>query len=1281
MLAHPTQCMLERLMRSVLIALVLASQSGMDALPHRTQSQMESPALLASVTGRSLMDVPAATDPQRGLSAATALPPVAVVPSAALPVPGRGRSGREPAGWGAPAAGAARGRAHVNITVVRTPTELQHASLSGAQDIEVREHLDLRSLARQINPVRQASAVEILSETLLNFTLLYSDARTRSIRGNCSDPEAAAVLGLSEGEAADLLPLKPRQCLLVLSEPFLMANGGSLWVDSLYLKTLRPLISPDFAFISAGHDSTAQQHSVNSSALYLSNMTLQSEARKSAKGLVLGKTDSSAIITDSVLSDWSGFLSPVRVTAGSVANVRNTVFRNMHLAVEIADVSFIGAVRFENASFANVTLQHGAVVSTTVNDYKEVAPDYGLHYYAEDDAAYDVDVRPLAPGEAGVFGAEFGVDKDVLGDCAYTWAYDHPQPGCPEASLQQVERVRARVQGNSAILGYLPDDYGEDAYGAEDGPADALADTLADGPADGPADSGDYTYVADPAPFSDYTPQSHYQDLVLSMQDPWIQLTRAVLPAIEAPADWPPFVLDPPPAQHNRSSLLPPWRPLPADSPAALLTPLNLTAGPGSGPGVQPQEPGASVRTLIIPVAAAAVAVVMALVAAALWWRRRARLRREPMRKGLQAPGGSGTAGLTLSIKPSWRTARAEFASSTMPYSTDGGQDTSGSERRAWELRSYGGRDSRRDAHSSCTAGERAAFEIQPLGLNARQLGLPKIVAGTQSSDLPLPPALRMTGADSVDDLSKLPHASDVDARAAASGGFGMRLDALAAMPSASTMETAGRVSAVTLASAARSAQRRCSAGLTEPPYGAALYEHTSLALCSQGSTPIGGTIVVPPYPALTTQSSDACTTQSDPCLTRRTAESDPAQGRGGGDALPAWPPESSGPHALGGMATVLHHHPGVEWSGGGGVQAPAGDITASATDVPMSDSRIQSLTRQLDAFSGESLFLDRFELLGREERRRGGQAVVQFARGHSDSADYAIKFFLDREAFRAETALYAACCPSDRPHSAAVLPGQQPRLSAAAGPPPAQGWNKMSDAAAQFLPKLEAVCDGRDGKLVDPRGRPLPPCIVMEKGESLQDWSERAEPDLFTSLSVLSNISTRVADMHDAGYVHRDLKPANVMWLPRENRWTVIDFGCAARIGEVAPLTFTLTYAPPEAVSAAMAGGKGIESTRALDAWSLGVMAFELMTGAPAFRLLTDGRCRVIAMLRGDLPLPWEGELPPAVLRKLGTVRAPIMQLLQRDPARRASMRSFHRACINLVASRATVEEDPPRE
>ena len=112
--------------------------------------------------------------------------------------------------------------------------------------------------------------------------------------------------------------------------------------------------------------------------------------------------------------------------------------------------------------------------------------------------------------------------------------------------------------------------------------------------------------------------------------------------------------------------------------------------------------------------------------------------------------------------------------------------------------------------------------------------------------------------------------------------------------------------------------------------------------------------------------------------------------------------------------------------------------------------------------------------------------------------------------------------------------------------------------------------------------------------------------------MQVLANVAKRLAAMHECGLVHRDLKPANLMWLPRENRWTVIDFGSAARAGEVAPLSFSLAYAAPEVVATLHHGERRMRVTPALDAWAIGVVAFELLTGAPAFNFLTDGSSRV---------------------------------------------------------------------
>jgi eukaryotic-like serine/threonine-protein kinase len=102
----------------------------------------------------------------------------------------------------------------------------------------------------------------------------------------------------------------------------------------------------------------------------------------------------------------------------------------------------------------------------------------------------------------------------------------------------------------------------------------------------------------------------------------------------------------------------------------------------------------------------------------------------------------------------------------------------------------------------------------------------------------------------------------------------------------------------------------------------------------------------------------------------------------------------------------------------------------------------------------------------------------------------------------------------------------------------------------------------------------------------------------------VLTQVAECLSYIHDAGLVHRDIKPGNVMWLPRINRWTLIDFGCAARTGEPAPVNFTLAYGAPETVRAFVGKAGAVTADPAVDVWALGVMAWELLTGTMAFTM-----------------------------------------------------------------------------
>ena len=128
--------------------------------------------------------------------------------------------------------------------------------------------------------------------------------------------------------------------------------------------------------------------------------------------------------------------------------------------------------------------------------------------------------------------------------------------------------------------------------------------------------------------------------------------------------------------------------------------------------------------------------------------------------------------------------------------------------------------------------------------------------------------------------------------------------------------------------------------------------------------------------------------------------------------------------------------------------------------------------------------------------------------------------------------------------------------------------------------------------------------------------------------VQVLTHVAERLTDLHACGYVHRDLKPGNVMWLPRKNRWTLIDFGCAARTGHKARKGFSYSYAAPEVIRAVRAGDQLFDVAEGLDVWSVGILAIEMFTGAPVYSTLQSKstvRCFLYpASLNPPTPLAW---------------------------------------------------------
>ena len=70
-----------------------------------------------------------------------------------------------------------------------------------------------------------------------------------------------------------------------------------------------------------------------------------------------------------------------------------------------------------------------------------------------------------------------------------------------------------------------------------------------------------------------------------------------------------------------------------------------------------------------------------------------------------------------------------------------------------------------------------------------------------------------------------------------------------------------------------------------------------------------------------------------------------------------------------------------------------------------------------------------------------------------------------------------------------------------------------------------------------------IAPCVILEKGEPLDERVSRVVPDV----TIMSHVVKVVIDMHEAGLVHCDLKPSSTIWLDSRQRFTVIAFGSAA--------------------------------------------------------------------------------------------------------------------------------------
>jgi eukaryotic-like serine/threonine-protein kinase len=193
--------------------------------------------------------------------------------------------------------------------------------------------------------------------------------------------------------------------------------------------------------------------------------------------------------------------------------------------------------------------------------------------------------------------------------------------------------------------------------------------------------------------------------------------------------------------------------------------------------------------------------------------------------------------------------------------------------------------------------------------------------------------------------------------------------------------------------------------------------------------------------------------------------------------------------------------------------------------------------------------------------------------------------------------------------------------------------------AGALSHPRIAKVYDyGEPGSFV-------PPYLVMElvEGPSLADILDVQPLSPIRVLDVVAQTALGLDAAHEAGLVHRDIKPGNILLCPN-GVVKITDFGIAHAAG-TAPVTRpgvvmgTTQYLAPERAT-------GKEGTPASDLYSLGIVAYECVTGYPPF----TGTTAEIMAAHLYQPLP---PLPPGVPLELGEMLA---CLTAKDPADRFS-------------------------
>jgi serine/threonine-protein kinase len=253
-----------------------------------------------------------------------------------------------------------------------------------------------------------------------------------------------------------------------------------------------------------------------------------------------------------------------------------------------------------------------------------------------------------------------------------------------------------------------------------------------------------------------------------------------------------------------------------------------------------------------------------------------------------------------------------------------------------------------------------------------------------------------------------------------------------------------------------------------------------------------------------------------------------------------------------------------------------------------------------------------------------------------------------------------------DRPVAVKVM---DPRL--AADPVFRARFEREARSAARIdHPAVVDVHDQGTGVLGD--GEPVV-FLVMElvEGGTLRDVLRAAGAlPVPAAVAVLVPVLDGLAQAHRRGLVHRDVKPENVL-VSRTGEVKVGDFGLVtaaaqAGVSHAGMILGTVAYLSPEQVTTGAADARS-------DVYAAGVLAYELLTGAPPF---TGDTAISVAYRHVHDEVPPPSSAVPGVPAELDDL---IVRATRRDPAARPADAGAFLAALCRVVERAGIPRVPP--